>query len=114
MSWWDSGVCVFVGDAKYKNLSGTSSVPNADLYQMLAYSAALGLPGGLLIYAAGEAEATLYRVRRSGQRLVVAALDLSGNLDDVLAGVDALAQTVIELRDDAPHWRVTAERRRFR
>lgn len=111
LSWWESGACVFAGDAKYKNLSGKSSVPNADLYQMLAYAAALGLPGGLLIYAAGEAEATSYRVRRSGQRLVVAALDLSGNLDDVLAGVDALAQTVIALRDATVLWPVTAERR---
>ena len=101
LSWWDGGICVFVGDAKYKNLSSASTAPNADLYQVLAYATALGLPGGLLIYAAGEAEAMLYRVRHTGQRLEVAALDLSGTLDDALAGVSALAQTVIALRDDA-------------
>ena len=33
---------------------GESNVPNADLYQLLAYATALDLPGGLLIYAKGE------------------------------------------------------------
>ena len=30
-------------------------MPNADLYQLLAYTTALNLPGGLLVYAKGEA-----------------------------------------------------------
>ena len=34
---------------------------------MLAYATALGLPGCLPIYAAGEAEAMSYRVRRAGR-----------------------------------------------
>ena len=110
LSWWEGDVCVFAGDAKYKNLAGSSSAPNADLYQMLAYATALGLPGGLLIYAAGEAEVMSYQVRRSGQRLVVEALDLSGTLDDALAGVGALAQRVVALRDDAVHRRVRSDR----
>ena len=36
LTWWLGGRCVFVGDAKYKNVTG-ERVPNADLYQMLAY-----------------------------------------------------------------------------
>ena len=47
LSWWEDGLCKFVGDAKYKNITG-KSVPNADLYQLLAYTTALDLPGGLL------------------------------------------------------------------
>ena len=50
LSWWDGRVCTFVGDAKYKRTKD-ERVPNADLYQMLAYATALDLPGGLLVYA---------------------------------------------------------------
>lgn len=40
---------VWTGDAKYKSLSGGKPA-NADLYQLLAYCIALGLPEGLLIH----------------------------------------------------------------
>ena len=98
LTWWEGSSCVFVGDAKYKNIAGERSVPNADLYQLLAYATALDLPGGLLIYAQGEAHTTTYRVRRSGKRLEVASLDLSGTLDDVLTRVSELAKQVAALR----------------
>ena len=100
LSWWDGPDCTFVGDAKYKNLTG-SSVPSPDLYQLLAYATALGLPGGLLVYAQGEADVASYRVRHAGKRLHVAALDLSGALDNVLKQVDDLATRVLSLRDEA-------------
>ena len=51
---------------------------------MLAYVTALDLPGGMLIYAKGEAEPVMHEVRHSGKRLEVVALDLSGSLEDVL------------------------------
>ncbi len=98
--WRDSGRYVFVGDAKYKNLTG-KSVPEDDLYQMLAYVTALDLPSGLLVYAQGEAGTATYTVRNSGKRLEVAALDLSGALDDVLECVGELADRVRALRDEA-------------
>ena len=44
LTWWDGPTCTFVGDAKYKNVTG-ERVPNADLYQLLAYTTALDLPG---------------------------------------------------------------------
>lgn len=97
LTWWEGGSCVFVGDAKYKNIADRS-VPNADLYQLLAYTTALDLPGGLLIYAQGEADDTVYEVRHVGKRLEVAALDLSGELNDILARVDTLAEKVKALR----------------
>ena len=84
---------VFVGDVKYKNISG-ERVPNSDLYQLLAYTTALDLPNGLLIYAKGEAETATYQVRHSGKRLEVAALDLSGTLDEILERVGNLAGMV--------------------
>ena len=100
LTWWRAGECVFVGDAKYKRVT-VESVPNADLYQLLAYVTALDLPGGLLVYAKGEADTAEHRVRHSGKRLEVAALDLSGTLDEVLDRVGRLAVKVTALRDEA-------------
>ena len=47
LTWWDGETCTFVGDAKYKRVR-VEGVPNADLYQLLAYVTALNLPAGLL------------------------------------------------------------------
>ncbi len=100
LTWWHGSQCLFVGDAKYKRIEN-ESVPNADLYQLLAYVTALDLPGGLLIYAQGEAETATYSVRNSDKRLEVAALDLRGSLDAVLARVDSIADGIRALRDEA-------------
>ena len=107
LTWWHGSSCLFVGDAKYKNITG-ERVPNADLYQLLAYTTALDLPGGILIYAKGEAADTNYHVRHSGKRLEVAALDLSGTLDEVLARVNALADRIRRLREEARELRPAA------
>ena len=106
LSWWDGETCLFVGDAKYKKLVH-SSVPNADLYQMLAYTTALDLPGGLLIYAKGEADTATYVVRYAGKRLEVFALDLAGSLDQIIARVKTLACRIESLRDQAIHLRAS-------
>ena len=97
LTWWTDGVCTFVGDVKYKNIT-EERAPAADLYQLLAYTTALDLPGGLLIYAQDDVDVTVYEVRHSGKRLEVAALDLSGELDEKLARVEILAQRVKALR----------------
>ncbi len=101
LSWWEGRTCTFVGDAKYKNISGGREVPNADLYQLLAYATALDLPGGLLIYAKGEAQPAEYQVRHSGKRLEVVSLDLSGEVGQLLDFVADLARRVRRLRDGA-------------
>ena len=100
LTWWQGGSCLSVGDAKYKNIAG-ERVPNADLYQLLAYATALGLPGGMLIYAQGEAEPIVHEVRHSGKRLEVAAMDVSGTLEQVLSRVKYLARTIRERRNEA-------------
>lgn len=100
LSWWDGMICTFVGDAKYKNLTN-NRVPVDDLYQLLAYATALNLPGGLLVYAKGEADVASFRVRHAGKRLDVASLDLTGPLDHVLQRVDHVAVRVLRLRDEA-------------
>ena len=101
LTWWSGGDCVFVGDAKYKDLEDKGMRPN-DLYQLLAYTTALDLPGGLLIYAQGDADTDVYEVRNSNKRLEICALDLSVEFKDILAQVDGLAKKVKELRDKAP------------
>ena len=106
LTWWDGRNCKFVGDVKYKRIEDTN-VPNADLYQLLAYTTALDLPGGLLIYAQGEEEPTRpkfqrHRVRHAGKLLEVAALDLSGKPCDVLARVKDLAKRVHAMRAPRP------------
>ena len=100
LSWWDGEICTFVGDAKYKNLTD-STAPHADLYQLLAYTTALDLPGGLLVYARGEAQPTAYHIRHAGKRLELAALDLSGDLNCVLSRIEVIAQRVRALRAQA-------------
>ena len=98
--WREGSACVFVGDAKYKRVQD-ERVPNADLYQLLAYTTALDLPGGLLIYAAGEADDVTHTVRHAGKRLEVASVDLAGTIDDVLASIGELAERVRALRAEA-------------
>ena len=111
--WQEGGRCVFVGDAKYKRIpnrehgdradraSNAERASNADLYQILAYATALDLPGGMLIYAEGEANEATYTVRHAGKRLQVVALDLSGTLDEILARVGAIAEDARALRNAA-------------
>ncbi|MCY4511297.1 MAG: hypothetical protein OXG35_30685 [Acidobacteria bacterium] len=97
LSWWDGPTCTFVGDAKYKRIQD-SRVPNADLYQLLAYATALNLPGGLLVYAQGEADDTAHVVRHASKRLEVSALDLSGTIGDLRRRIQKLAERVRCLR----------------
>ena len=97
LTWWDGGDCTFAGDVKYKRIDD-AHVPNADLYQLLAYATALDLPGGLLIYAQGEEEPAAHRVRHAGKLLEVAALDLSGTPAALLARIADLAQRVRAMR----------------
>ena len=98
LSWWESGRCGFVGDVKYKR---TAHGEHADLYQLLAYATAANLPGGLLVYAAGEGgdrSTRVHRVREGGKELHVVALDLTAPPDRLLAQVARVAQTVRSLR----------------
>ena len=100
LTWWDGPTCTFVGDAKYKR-ADDGHVPNADLYQLLAYATALDLPGGLLAYAQGEADTATYQVCNAGKRLEVVAVDLAGTIDELRESVGRLADRVRALRADA-------------
>ena len=107
LSWWEAGTCTFVGDAKYKRVRD-QRVPNADLYQLLAYATALDLPGGLLIYAKGEADELVHRVRYAEKRLEIAALELSGSIESLHVGIADLARRVRALRVGPARRRIAA------
>lgn len=93
ISWWHGGHCVFVGDVKYKR-SVHGDVPNADLYQLLAYTVATDLPAGLLIYGAGEREQGISTVRHLDKELGVVALDLAGSPETLLREISRIATLI--------------------
>lgn len=101
LTWWRQGGCVFVGDAKYKPIHH-AQVPNADLYQLLAYATALDLPGGILIYAKGERDPAIHQVRNAGKRLEVFALDLAGEPAAILEEISGLAERVRAIASSVP------------
>ena len=101
LSWWESNRCRFVGDVKYKRVR-PDGVLHPDLYQLLAYTIAADLPGGLLIYAAGEDEPAIHEITNAGKHLEVVTLDLSGPPDAVLAQISTVAARVSRLRASSP------------
>lgn len=95
----------FVADIKYKLTDESAGGRNADLYQLLAYTTALDLTEGLLIYclsadgtlaAAGMPARSSVRVRHTDTVLHTYALDLSGTPDEVGKNMGALADWIAE------------------
>ena len=93
LSCWVESRPVFVGDAKYKKLE-PQGFRHADIYQMLAYCTAAGLPSGLLVYAAGEDEPRSYKIKHAGKTIEVASLDLTGSPEAILSEARRLADRV--------------------
>ncbi len=89
------GLTVYVGDVKYK-LSDDARGRSSDYYQLFAYTTALDLPEGMLIYCrrpGDEAERTVI-VRNAKKRLVVRTVDLSGSVHEVESQVALLAKRI--------------------
>ena len=97
VAWWHGSRCEFVGDAKYKRAEG--AIPNADIYQALAYATAAGLPGALLIYAKGEMSPEVLQIARTDKEIHTFALDLDVSPSEILAQIHEVAELVIALRD---------------
>ena len=68
---------------------------------MLAYATALDLPGGLLIYAKGEAQLATYKVLHTDKWLEVAEVDLTKPLNTIRKRVSQIGRRIEELRDEA-------------
>ena len=104
----------FVADIKYKLTDDAATGRHSDYYQLLAYTTALGLREGVLIYcldanrgaATGEGETVdartgtgepairSVRVRHTGKVLHTYALDLSGTSADIAQNLDRLADWI--------------------
>ncbi|MFD8538985.1 McrC family protein [Streptomyces rubrogriseus] len=96
--WYDdSGASLVVADAKYK-LGKPHGYPDADLYQMLAYSTSLGLKDGHLVYAKGNAPHAGHLVRHSGITLHQHAFDLDRPSSTLLRDIRALAARMVRPR----------------
>jgi 5-methylcytosine-specific restriction enzyme subunit McrC len=97
ISWWHAGRPRFVGDVKYKRVDHRG-VKHADIYQLLAYTIAADLPGGLLIYAAGEDDQVTHEIVQLGKRIQVVPLDLAGTPDQILAQIGEVAGQIDNLQ----------------
>ncbi|MGW5365993.1 McrC family protein [Actinopolymorpha pittospori] len=83
-----------VADTKYKLLGDAGKVSNADVYQLVTYSARLGLSTGHLIYADGGVEPAPYEILGTGVTVAVHRLDLTQPLPLLEAQVRALASVL--------------------
>ena len=91
------GTDVYVGDIKYK-LTADARARTNDYYQLLAYTTALDLPEGILIYCredGGRPECEV-TVRHAGKRLHTLAIDFRGSPDDVNTAINEAADRIVD------------------
>ena len=90
---------VFVADIKYKVVGTIDELATSDLYQLLAYVTALALPSGALITCLTDTTrrdtVDVVTVQRSGKRLELWPLDLSGSPADIRRGLGELADRLM-------------------
>lgn len=94
----------YVGDVKYK-LTSDARGRSSDYYQLLAYTTALNLPEGVLIYCRHPSDDIDQRtvvVRHAGKRLVLRAVDLSGAPEQVEREIGTLADVIHAARASSP------------
>lgn len=91
------GEPVYVADIKYK-LTADAAARNADYYQLLAYTTALDLPEGVLIYCLADSgvEHRSIIVRHAGKVLHVKPVDLTGSTGEVATAIEELADWIAE------------------
>ncbi len=94
LSWLDGMHCRFVADVKYKTAADIRHAQPGDLYQLLTYATSANVPSGMLIHAAGAANATGLVARHSGKMLHSLALDLTAAPDDILQQIRDLARRI--------------------
>jgi 5-methylcytosine-specific restriction enzyme subunit McrC len=91
--WRVASRCAAVMDVKYKATT-LAEVPNADVYQALAYSFALNVRPAYLISAAGNERPVSRAIRNSDLTVVTETLDLQLAPSDLLDSVDSLARRI--------------------
>ncbi|MFN0029915.1 MAG: 5-methylcytosine restriction system specificity protein McrC [Acidimicrobiales bacterium] len=93
--WARHGVPAAVIDAKYK-AEKPSGFPNADVYQMLAYCTALGLPVAHLVYAKGNEHGVTHTLRNVDITIHAHTLDLAVAPSALLAQTNDLADSIAQ------------------
>lgn len=89
LTWWHDDRCRLVGDCKYKRPTG--AIPNADVFQMLAYMVEFGLPEGWLVYASGETRDRDMAMPKVSRTVHVRTIDAARRPDRLLSDVRELA-----------------------
>jgi 5-methylcytosine-specific restriction enzyme subunit McrC len=92
LSLWAAERCIAVGDAKYKQ---TNHGKEDDLYQLLAYCIAAGLPAGTLVYADGPIDGVIHQVRHGGPQLEVIGIDLAASHRQIDAALRLIALRLV-------------------
>jgi 5-methylcytosine-specific restriction enzyme subunit McrC len=87
---------VAVGDAKYKRASATGGLPNADLYQALAYAVATGLREAFLIYPRTEADDRIHQVIGAEVDVHVRCIDLAGSPARIMEDVRSISERLAD------------------
>jgi 5-methylcytosine-specific restriction enzyme subunit McrC len=96
LTFLDRDTPVYVADVKYKLTSGGKG-RSGDYYQLLAYTTAMNLPEGLLIYCQADDDAPEREVtvRYAGKRLWTYSIPLAGRPAEVERGVADLAGWIV-------------------
>jgi 5-methylcytosine-specific restriction enzyme subunit McrC len=96
----------YVGDVKYK-LATDARGRSGDYYQLLAYTTAMDLPEGMLIYCRrqDDTDQSTVTVRNVGKKLVLRTVDLSGPPEQVEHEITVLANAIAMT---SPPWNTTA------
>jgi 5-methylcytosine-specific restriction enzyme subunit McrC len=92
---WQPGNIAYMADTKYK-ITADGYGREADYYQILAYTAALGVPEGMLIYCQSDGCTPLreIQVHSLGKRLVSRPLKLDGSPTHVEQQLQSLADEI--------------------
>jgi 5-methylcytosine-specific restriction enzyme subunit McrC len=94
ITWYVDRSTAGVADIKYKSLA-TADLPNADVYQALAYAIGHRLRTAHLIYAAGNEAPATHEMRNLETAIMVHALDLSRGTTELLIDIQQLASRLL-------------------
>jgi 5-methylcytosine-specific restriction enzyme subunit McrC len=98
--WIRNGRPVAVADLKYKSIDN-KTLPNADVYQALAYATALGLDQAHLIYAKGNEIPVQHDILHNNITIVVHAIDLDVPIQQMNDSIEHLGQSIAGERSNA-------------
>ncbi len=99
-----SGPPLYVGDTKYKLLVDEEKGRNPDYYQLLAYTTALDVPEGVLVYCHDDGSAPQsIVVEHIGTRLFVRGIRLDGTPTDLDNQLRDLADWIVQRCAMAAH-----------